>query len=108
MANNRKAGEPGRYCKADAALSRQIFARATDAQHATYLALGGAAWLRVQLDAEIARQRLAPTPTAHNPFPPVQSSEPEPGGLYGFGGRLTVTDAKTGEPVPHTVTVHEF
>lgn len=69
MANHRKAGEPGRPCKGAAALTRQIMARATDAQHVAYLAAGGAEWLRSQLDAEIVRQRLAPTPTAHNPFP---------------------------------------
>jgi hypothetical protein len=93
MANNRKAGQPGRFHKGDDALAIQIFARCTRAQKAAYLAAGGAGWLRAQLDAEIVRQRLAPTPTAHNPFPPA---------------RFTVTDAKTGEPVPHTVTVREF
>lgn len=69
MANHSKRGEPGRPCKGADALTRQIFARATDAQHVAYLAAGGADWLRTQLDAEITRQRLAPTPTAHNPFP---------------------------------------
>lgn len=71
MANHSKRGEPGRPCKGSDALTRQIFARATDAQHVAYLAAGGADWLRTQLDAEITRQRLTPTPTAHNPFPPT-------------------------------------
>lgn len=59
----------GRITKGDGSLSRQVFARLTPAQHVAYLAAGGAEWLRSQLDAEITRQRLAPTPTAHNPFP---------------------------------------
>lgn len=88
MANHRKAGEPGRPSKGERALSRQVFLRLTPAHHEAFRAIGGPLWLRAQLEAEIFRQRLAPTPTAHNPFPPVQSSEPEPGGLYGFGGRL--------------------
>lgn len=72
------------------AFKAQLFARLTPQQHDRYLALGGAKWLREQLDLAEGRQRLAPTPTAHNPFPPVNAGqqEPEPGGLYGFGGRL--------------------
>lgn len=91
MANNRKAGEPGRFHKGDRALSAQLFARLTPQQHDRYLALGGARWLREQLDIAEGRQRFPPAPTAHNPFP-----------------TFTVTDAKTGEPVPHTVVVREY
>ena len=61
----------GRPSKGDEALRSQVFVRLTNAHHVAYLQAGGAEWLRRQLDAEIVRQRLAPTPTAHNPFPPT-------------------------------------
>lgn len=61
----------GRKVKGEQALSRQVFARLTPAQHEAFRAVGGVLWLRTQLDAGIERQRLAPTPTAHNPFPPT-------------------------------------
>lgn len=80
--------KPGRPPLGERALCAQVFARLTSQQHDRYLALGGARWLRDQLDIAEGRQRLAPTPTAHNPFPPAQAGDPEPGGLYGFGGRL--------------------
>lgn len=66
----------GRITKGDGSLSRQVFARLTPVQHVAYLAAGGAEWLRSQLDAEIARQRLAPTPTANNPFPMMRDDNP--------------------------------
>lgn len=59
----------GRPPKGQDAYSARIFARMTPAQHVAYLAAGGAKWLRAQLEAEAARQRQAPTPTAHQPFP---------------------------------------
>lgn len=83
--------KPGRPAKGADALTRQIMARATAAQHVAYLAAGGADWLRRQLDAEIIRQRTQPEPTAHQPFP-----------------AFTVADAKTGAPVPHSVIIMEF
>lgn len=86
----------GRPSKGASALTRQVFARLTGAQHVAYLAAGGADWLRATLNLEIERQRTRPTPTAHQPFP-----------QFNFPA-FTVTDAATGEPVPHTVVVQEF
>lgn len=85
-----------RPSKGDRALSAQLFARLTPQQHDRYLALGGAKWLRDQLDIAEGRSRTHPAPTANRPFPPAPPGffddmvrdEPEPGGLYGFGGRL--------------------
>lgn len=92
MANHRKRGEPGRFCKDGPEVRAwPINVRCTQAEHHAYLTAGGADWLRSQLAAEITRQRLAPTPTANNTFP-----------------AFIVTDAKTGEPVSHTVTAREF
>ena len=59
----------GKLTKGDGSLSRQVFARLTPAQHEAFRAAGGVLWLRRLIDAEIARQLLSPTPTAHNPFP---------------------------------------
>ena len=88
--------KPGRPPIGERALCAQVFARLTSQQHDRYLALGGAKWLREQLDIAEGRQRAQPTPTAHQPFPPappgffadMTDDTPEPGGLYGFGGRL--------------------
>lgn len=90
MANFRKRGEPGRFTKGPNALTEQLYARVTLTQLAAFARLGGAAWLRQQIDAAVAADR--DLPTANQPFPPV----------------FTVTDAKTGRPVPHSVTVREF
>lgn len=68
----------GRPSKGADALTRQVFARLTSAQHVTYLASGGADWLRAQVNAERARQRTQPTPSAHNPFPAIPQAEPAP------------------------------
>ena len=57
----------GRKPKEDP-LRARIFARLTNRQHDRYLALGGAKWLRDQLDIAEGRQRAQPEPTAHNPF----------------------------------------
>ena len=75
----------------DDPLCARVFARLTSRQHDRYLALGGAKWLREQLDLAEGRQRTQPAPTAHQPFP-----------------AFTVTDAKTGEPIPHSVNVREY
>jgi len=83
------ARKPGRPAIGERALVAQVFARLTSQQHDRYLALGGAKWLRLQLDLAEGRQRLTPEPTAHNPFP-----------------AFTVTDVN-GDPIPHTVTVRE-
>lgn len=83
--------KPGRPPIGERALCAQVFARLTSQQHDRYLALGGAKWLRDQLDIAEGRQRAQPTPTAHQPFPPV----------------FVVTDFATGEPVAHTVTIRE-
>lgn len=50
-------------------VTHQLCMRLSDAQHAAYLAAGGATWLRAELDAEAERQRSAPT--ANRPFPPA-------------------------------------
>jgi hypothetical protein len=63
------ARKPGRPAIGERALVAQVFARLTSQQHDRYLALGGAKWLRQQLDLAEGRQRLTPEPTAHNPFP---------------------------------------
>lgn len=59
----------GRFTKYASHLTQHIDARVTEGQHVAYLAAGGATWLRLQLEAEIVRQREQPTPTAHQPFP---------------------------------------
>lgn len=51
------------------AFSARAFVRMTPAQYDRFLSLGGSKWLRGQIDAAEGRQRLTPTPTAHNPFP---------------------------------------
>lgn len=76
----RKNGRP--------ALTRQAFARLTEAQHVAYLRLGGADWLRAQI--ERAAPRLAATPCANNPFP-----------------AFTVTRAD-GTPLDYTITTREY
>lgn len=83
-------GRKPKTTKGAAALVPALNVRLTLAQHAAYLAAGGAEWLRAQLEAEIVRQRLAPTPTANNPFP-----------------AFTVTDVN-GQPIPHTTTTREY
>lgn len=89
----------GRPSKGERALSAQLFARLTPQQHDRYLALGGARWLREQLDIAEGRQRSHPAPTAHQPFPPASATtEDEPGGLYGFGGRLDRQPGDKGGP----------
>lgn len=93
----------GRPSKGDRALSRQVFLRLTPAHHEAFRAIGGPPWLRAQLEAEIQRQRLAPLPTAHNPLPHVM-----PAMCPCTSPDFTVTDAKTGEPIPHTVTIREY
>ncbi len=79
----------GRPSKGPEALRHQVFIRLTDRQHLAYLHLGGARWFREVLEMKAASTDAAPT--AHRPFP-----------------TFSVTDAKTGQPVPHTVTVMEF
>lgn len=64
-------GRKPKTTKGAAALVPALNVRLTQAQHHAYLAAGGAEWLRAQLEAEIVRQQLAPTPTANNPFPPT-------------------------------------
>jgi hypothetical protein len=58
----------GRKPKEDP-LHARIFVRLTSRQNDRYLALGGAKWLRDQLDIAEGRQRAHPEPTAHQPFP---------------------------------------
>jgi len=67
VANYRKRGEPGRFTKGQNALTEQLYARVTLAQLAAFARLGGAAWLRAQIDAAVAADR--DLPTAHQPFP---------------------------------------
>ena len=67
MANRCKRGERGRFTKGDNRLAIKVQVRLSVAQRATYVAAGGADWLRAQLDTEAERQRH--TPTAHQPFP---------------------------------------
>lgn len=57
----------GRPSKGAEALKHQVCFRLNDADHLTYLKLGGAAWFREQLQA--CRVRIDATPTAHQPFP---------------------------------------
>lgn len=52
-------------------LCARVFARLTSQQHDRYLALGGAKWLREQIDLAEGRQRENPQPTAHDPFPVI-------------------------------------
>ena len=75
----------GRPSKGERALSAQLFARLTPQQHDRYLALGGARWLREQLDIAEGRARTNPTPTAHQPFPPCRSDQ-HPGNKGGPTG----------------------
>lgn len=63
----------GRHVKGSGTLDRQIFARLTDAQHIAYLRLGGADWLRSQI--EQAAPHLAAIPCANNPFPSLGTAE---------------------------------
>lgn len=67
MANFRKRGEPGRFTKGPNALTEQLYARVTLTQLAAFARLGGAAWLRQQIDAAVAADRDLPTP--NRPFP---------------------------------------
>ena len=73
---NASRGKRGRFTKGDGTLRRQVFVRLTDAQHDAYLAAGGADWLRYAIEAWRVSQQLAPTPTAHNPFPSADKPDP--------------------------------
>lgn len=79
------ARKPGRPAIGERALVAQVFARLTSQQHDRYLALGGAKWLRQQLDLAEVRKRLTPEPTAHNPFPPCRLDQ-HPGDKGGPSG----------------------
>jgi hypothetical protein len=65
----------GRPSKGADALRHQVNFRLSEADHLTYLKLGGASWFRDQLKA--CRVRLDATPTAHQPFP--RYTDPAPG-----------------------------
>lgn len=80
----------GRKSKGAAALTEQVYARVTLAQLAAFARLGGAAWLRQQIDAAVAADR--DLPTAHQPFPSMPRIE-------AFN--------ESGERVPVTITIRE-